>query len=65
MKGIAIALGALFLMAGCTGESLRPELMGTTAKCQYNAKQNFEPGSKAYQAAMNECMWAKAKDMKD
>lgn len=65
MKRKASTLGALLLMVGCGGQPLHPDLMGTTAKCQHNTKQNFEAGSKDHQSAMNECMWAKAGDMKD
>ena len=65
MKGIAIALSTLLLTSGCTGETLHPQLMGTTAKCLNNAKQKNEAGSKAYQSAVNECMWAKSLDVKD
>ena len=65
MKGIAIVSGMLLLMAGCTGATLPPELMGSTAKCLHDAKTNFEAGSEAYKSAVNECMWTKGLDVKD
>ena len=65
MKGIAITLGMVLLLAGCAGATLPPDKMGTTAKCLHEAKSNFEPGSKAYNSAVNDCMWSKGMDVKD
>jgi len=55
----------LVVLTGCTGGELKPELMGSTAKCLHAANTNFEKGSDAHQSALNECMWAKAADSKD
>ena len=65
MKGIAIALGMLLLISGCTGATLPPERMGSTARCLHDAKTKFETGTTAYKSAVNECMWTKGLDLKD
>ena len=65
MKGVAIVLGMVALVAGCTGATLPPERMGATARCLHEAKTSHDPGSKAYKSAVNECMWSKGMDVKD
>ena len=65
MYRVAVVLTTVVLLSGCTGGELKPELMGTTAKCHHDAKQKFEVGSDEYKSATNVCMWAKASDLKD
>jgi hypothetical protein len=65
MNRLAVSLTALIVLTGCTGKELKPEIMGTTAKCLHTARTNLEVGSKAHTSAVNECMWTKASDLKD
>jgi hypothetical protein len=65
MERFAVVLTVLVVLTGCTGGELKPELMGSTAKCLHSANTNFDKGSKAHTSAVNECMWAKASDSKD
>jgi hypothetical protein len=70
-----IALTAAILVGGNTPGTLKPENMGSTAQCLYQAEINAAfnqmigwPGSvveAVYQSDRNECMWAKAQSKKD
>lgn len=60
-----IAVTLAMILGGCTGQQLKPEMMGATAKCLHDADARTAKGSAERQSAHNECMWAKASDMKD
>ena len=65
MMQVAIALIALVFVSGHSEGELKRELMGTTAKCLYDARSASHTKFEDYRSAVNECMWAKADARRD